>query len=433
MKRRQVNIVSLGCSKNLVDTERLLSMMAANGIRAEVTERPDLPADILVVNTCGFIGDAKEESIDTILQGAEAKANGRINRIFVMGCLSERYAKELPAELPEVDGWYGKFDWPAIVSDITGTQTSAKSHDRIITTPGHHAYLKVSEGCNRFCAFCAIPLITGRHRSRQVGEIEQEVKMLVGRGVREFNVIAQDLSAYGTDLEGSHSRLAELISRLSDIKGVDWIRLHYAYPADFPMDVLDVMAQRPNVCNYLDIALQHISDPVLKAMRRHITRSQTIELLCEIRSRVPGIHLRTTLMTGFPGETEEHFEELMEFVAQQRFERMGAFAYCEEEGTYSALNYTDNVDPEVKQRRLDRLMSLQERISQEIQNEKVGKDLRVMIDREEAEYFVGRTEWDSPEVDPEVLVEKHPSLRQGEFSMVKITEALPHELMAKVI
>lgn len=257
--------------------------------------------------------------------------------------------------------------------------------------------------------------------------------MLIGRGVREFNVIAQDLSAYGTDLEGSHSRLAELISRLSDIKGVDWIRLHYAYPADFPMDVLDVMAQRPNVCNYLDIALQHISDPMLKAMRRHITRSQTIELLDEIRRRVPGIHLRTTLMTGFPGETEEHFEELMEFVAQQRFERMGAFAYCEEEGTYSALNYTDNVDPEVKQRRLDRLMSLQERISQEIQNEKVGKDLRVMIDREEAEYFVGRTEWDSPEVDPEVLVEKHPSLRQGEFSMVKITEALPHELMAKVI
>lgn len=434
MKPQRVCLYTLGCSKNLVDSERVLKRLEDAGFEAVHEPSSTLRGDIVIINTCGFIGDAKEESVNTILDFAAMRTDGRVSCLYVMGCLSQRYREELAAEIPEVDRWYGKTDWDTIVSDLSARNAlQTPVFDRKLTTPPHHAYLKISEGCNRFCAFCAIPLITGRHRSRQVGEIEQEVKMLIGRGVREFNVIAQDLSAYGTDLEGSHSRLAELISRLSDIKGVDWIRLHYAYPADFPMDVLDVMAQRPNVCNYLDIALQHISDPMLKAMRRHITRSQTIELLDEIRRRVPGIHLRTTLMTGFPGETEEHFEELMEFVAQQRFERMGAFAYCEEEGTYSALNYTDNVDPEVKQRRLDRLMSLQERISQEIQNEKVGKDLRVMIDREEAEYFVGRTEWDSPEVDPEVLVEKHPSLRQGEFSMVKITEALPHELMAKVI
>ncbi|GFI06498.1 ribosomal protein S12 methylthiotransferase RimO [Muribaculaceae bacterium] len=432
MKRRQVNIVSLGCSKNLVDTERLLSMMAANGIRAEVTERPDLPADILVVNTCGFIGDAKEESIDTILQGAEAKANGRINRIFVMGCLSERYAKELPAELPEVDGWYGKFDWPAIVSDITGTQTSAKSHDRIITTPGHHAYLKVSEGCNRFCAFCAIPLITGRMHSRPIEELEAEVRALTSRGVKEFNIIAQDLSSYGTDLGVGHRQLLpQMVERLADIPGVEWLRLHYAYPTDFPRDLLRVMAERENVCSYLDIALQHISDPVLSNMRRHITGAQTRDLIAEMRATVPDLHLRTTLMVGFPGEGDKEFDELMEFVAQTRFERMGAFAYCEEDDTYAAKHLPDNIPGDVKAQRLDRLMALQESISLDIQENKIGQTFKVIIDREEADYYVGRTQWDSPEVDPEVLVEKDRRLNSGDFVNVTITSAMPFELIGK--
>ena len=432
MKRQRVCLYTLGCSKNLVDSERVLKRLEDAGFEAVHEPEATAKGDIVIVNTCGFIGDAKEESVNTILEFADLRSKGEIAGLNVMGCLSQRYREELRKEIPEVDRWYGKTDWDGLTADLACHASVTEVYDRKVTTPSHHAYLKISEGCNRFCAFCAIPLITGRHRSRSIEEIEAEVRMLTRRGVREFNVIAQDLSAYGTDLPGSGSRLAELISRLSDIKGVDWLRLHYAYPADFPTDILDVMSQRPNVCNYLDIALQHISDPVLKAMRRHITRRQTIDLLDEIRARVPGIHLRTTLMTGFPGETEEQFDELMEFVAEQRFERMGAFAYCEEEGTYSALNYPDNVPADVKQERLDRLMALQEQISQEIQNEKIGRTLRVMIDREEPDYFVGRTEWDSPEVDPEVLIAKHPSLHPGEFASVEITGALPYELMAKV-
>lgn len=432
MKRQRVCLYTLGCSKNLVDSERVLKRLEDAGYDAVHEPSATSRGDIVIINTCGFIGDAKEESVNTILDFAQSRSQGRISGLVVMGCLSQRYRDELRKEIPEVDRWYGKSDWDTLTADLAGIVPATAVYDRKVTTPSHHAYLKISEGCNRFCAFCAIPLITGRHHSRPVEEVMQEVKMLAVRGVREFNVIAQDLSAYGTDLAGNRSRLAELIARLSDIEGVDWLRLHYAYPADFPTDVLDVMAERPNVCNYLDIALQHISDPVLQAMRRHITRRQTLDLLEEIRSRVPGIHLRTTLMTGFPGEGDEQFEELMEFVSAQRFERMGAFAYCEEEGTYSALNYPDSVPAEIKQSRLDRLMALQEQISQEIQNEKIGKTLRVMIDREESDYFVGRTEWDSPEVDPEVLVDKHPSLRPGEFAMVEVTGALPYELMAKV-
>ncbi len=431
---RKADIVTLGCSKNLVDSERLMRMLSDAGV--DVRHDPpegSKPSPIVIINTCGFIGDAKEESVNTILEYVEARQRGDVKRLYVMGCLSERYRKELPAEIPEVDAWYGKMDWSGIVKDIVKTYPATAAYDRIITTPRHHAYLKISEGCDRFCAFCAIPLITGRHHSRRPEEIVSEVEMLTARGVREFNVIAQDLSAYGRDLNaGRNSGLADLINRIADVDGVDWIRLHYAYPADFPSDILDVMAARPNVCNYLDIALQHISDPVLKAMRRHVDRNRTLELIDEIRSKVPGIHLRTTLMTGFPGEGEREFEELMEFAKTQRFERMGAFAYCEEEDTYAARNYDDSIPQEVKQERLDRLMAQQEEISLEIQQQKVGKTLRVMIDREEPDCFVGRTEWDSPEVDPGVLVEKAPGLHRGEFANVKITEAMPFELIGHV-
>lgn len=429
MKRRNVNIVSLGCSKNLVDTERLLAMLTASGIEAKVTDDPTLPADSVVINTCGFIGDAKEESINTILEAAQAKDEGLVRRIMVMGCLSERYAKDLPAELPEVDVWKGKFDWGGIVKEIAGASPATAQYDRIITTARHHAYLKVAEGCNRFCAFCAIPLITGRYHSRSIEELEAEVKALVSSGVKEFNVIAQDLTSYGRDLVGGKQRLAEMVDRLSDIEGVEWLRLHYAYPADFPMEVMDVMRSKPNVCNYLDIALQHISDPVLENMRRHITGARTRELIGEMRARVPELHLRTTMMVGFPGEGEREFEELVEFVRETKFERLGAFAYCEEDDTYAAKNLRDATPQEVKQARLDALMAEQERIALELQEAKIGRTLRVMIDREEPEFYVGRTEWDSPEVDPEVLVRKERPLRRGEFAQVKIEEAMPFELI----
>lgn len=426
---KRVNIVSLGCSKNLVDTERLMAMLASQGINATLSDNATLKADTVVINTCGFIGDAKEESINTILEAVQAKQEGRIKRIMVMGCLSQRYAQELPAELPEVDLWKGKFDWSGIVTAIAKANPGATAYDRIITTPKHHAYIKVAEGCNRFCAFCAIPIITGRMHSRSIEEIEAEVKTLTERGVKEFNIIAQDLSSYGRDLPNHQQQLPELISRLSLLPGVEWLRLHYAYPADFPMEVMDVIASRPNVCSYLDIALQHISDPVLTNMRRHITGSETRALIAEMRRRVPNLHLRTTLMTGFPGEGEREFEELLDFVKETRFERMGAFAYCEEEDTYAAKNLRDATPDEVKQARLDQLMALQEEISLDIQQQKVGKTLRVIIDREEGDYYVGRTEWDSPEVDPEVLVTKSRELPRGEFAQVVIDQALPFELI----
>lgn len=396
-------------------------------------DTPDGKSDIAIINTCGFIGDAKEESIDTIMSWVGAKGRGMVKKIYVMGCLSERYKSELTAEIPEVDGWYGKFDWPGIVSDISKGAPGAASYDRVITTPSHHAYLKIAEGCNRFCAFCAIPLITGRYKSRPIDEITDEAKMLVSRGVSELNVIAQDLSAYGTDLYGRHA-LAELTERLAQIDGVRRIRLHYAYPSDFPMDVLDVMARYPNVCNYIDIALQHISDPVLKNMRRHIDAKSTRELLAEMRRRVPGLHIRTTLMVGFPGEGETEFDELMDFVREQRFERMGAFAYCEEDDTYAAKTYEDTIPDDVKQSRLDRLMALQESISEEIQQSKVGTTVEVVIDSHDDEYYIGRTEWDSPEVDPNVLIPRSRglALRPGQYVKAHIDEALPFELIGHV-
>lgn len=410
-------------------------MQRLGDVGCDVRFEDDGPADVVVVNTCGFIGDAKEESINTILELGQAKAAGRIGRIFVMGCLSERYRQMLTDEMPEIDRIYGKFDWGGIVDELKSPAsathaTPAAGARRRVTTGPSNAFIKIAEGCNRFCAFCAIPLITGRFKSRPVEDIENEVRALVAQGFSEFNIIAQDLSSYGLDLYGKLS-LARLVNRLADIEGVHWLRLHYAYPAQFPHDILDVIRERDNVCAYLDIALQHASDKVLANMRRHITRRETEQLLDEIRAKVPGIHIRTTLMTGFPGEGPEEFEELMDFVRRQRFERMGAFAYCEEEDTYGAQHYADDIPAEVKQERLDRLMALQEEISLEIQQEKVGKTVEVVIDAEEDDYYIGRTQWDSPEVDPQVLVEKTRELIPGRYYNVEITEALPFELIAR--
>ncbi len=435
--RKLVNVVSMGCSKNLVDSERLMRMLSDVGFGVVDSESEEWlsarPADrFVVVNTCGFIGDAKEESIEEILGWASLRKSGDIAGLFVMGCLSERYRDDLPSEIEEVDGWWGKTDWPGIVSHLAGRFPATAPYDRVITTPRHHAYLKIAEGCNRMCAFCAIPLITGRYKSRPIEEIVEEVRMLVGRGVKEFNVIAQDLTGYGKDIYGKYE-IARLVREISDVPGVEWIRLHYAYPKDFPLELLDVMAERDNVCKYLDIALQHSADPVLANMRRHITSDETRALLAEMRRRVPGIHIRTTLMVGFPGEGEEEFRQLLDFVKEQKFERMGAFAYCEEEDTYASRNYSDDIPEEVKQRRLAELMDLQEEISAQLQEQKVGARLKVIIDREEGEWYVGRTEFDSPEVDPEVLISKEIPLKKGEFYDVEITSALPFELIGRVI
>jgi ribosomal protein S12 methylthiotransferase len=382
----------------------------------------------VVINTCGFIGDAKEESVNMIIEAINAKNEGLVDKVFVMGCLAERYSQELPAELPEVDGWYGKFDWTKIINDLSVTvPDDVPAWERILSTPSHHAYVKIAEGCNRFCAFCAIPLITGRYQSRPIEEILDEVTSLVARGVSEFNILAQDLSYYGHDIYGK-SALAELIDRMAGLQGVHRIRLHYAYPADFPYDVLPVMARHKNVCKYLDIALQHISDKVLDNMRRHINGEETRQLLARIRKEVPGIHIRTTLMVGFPGEGEAEFEELKDFVREQRFERMGAFAYCEEEDTYAAGHFEDSIPEDVKQERLDEIMAIQEEIALESNRSKVGKTLEVVIDSENDEYYVGRTEFDSPEVDPEVLITKTKKLKIGEYYNVEITSAETFEL-----
>ena len=430
MDKKHIDVISLGCSKNLVDSERLLKQLELSGFQA-FHNSDNVDGDIVIINTCGFIGDAKEESINTILTYAEAKNEGRIKELYVMGCLSERYRDDLLAEIPEIDRIYGKFDWVNIVSDIIKRNPAIMPYDRVITTPSHYTYLKIAEGCNRFCAFCAIPLITGRYKSRPIEEILEEVRMLVGKGVKEFNVIAQDLSSYGLDI---YKRLAlpELIDRMAEIDGVKWIRLHYAYPSEFPYEILDVMARHSNVCNYLDIALQHINNDVLKNMRRHITKEETLALIRTIREKVPGIHIRTTLMVGFPGETDEAFNELKEFVREAKFERMGAFAYCEEDDTYAAKNFSDSIPQEVKESRLEEIMTIQEDVALESNQSKIGKTMTVVIDREEPDYFVGRTEFDSPEVDPEVLIDKDDRLTVGNFYDVEITEALPFELMAKL-
>ena len=427
MRKNKIDIISLGCSKNLVDSEHLMRQFEAAGY--QVTHNAGrVDGETVVVNTCGFIADAQQESIDTILQLGEAKRQGKIRNLVVMGCLSERFRADLIDALPEVDRFYGKFDWKNLIADLGHAYRDDLTNERHLTTPDHYCYLKISEGCNRFCAFCAIPLITGRHTSVPMPQLLDEVQRLAADGVKEFNVIAQDLSSYGMDLEG-RMMLPELIERMADIDGVEWIRLHYAYPTQFPYDILPVMASRDNVCSYLDIALQHISDTVLTNMRRHITRQETLDLLARLRREVPGIHIRTTLMVGFPGEGEQEFNELMDFVREARFERMGAFAYSEENGTWAAQNLSDDIPQEVKQDRLQQLMALQEQISLDIQEQKVGQTMRVIVDREEKEYYVGRTQWDSPEVDPEVLINKDRPLTIGQFTQVHIDQALPFELI----
>ncbi len=431
MRRNRVDVVTMGCSKNLVDSELLMRQLVANGYT--VAHDPELPdGEIAVINTCGFIGDAKEESINMILDFAEAKKRNRLKKLYVMGCLSERYRKELAEEIPEVDRFYGKFDWQGLITDLGKSYRKELEFDRFLTTPPHYAYVKISEGCDRTCAYCSIPLITGKHRSRSMEEIVAEVNSLVSQGVKEFQLIAQDLTYYGLD-RYREIRLPELVEHLSDISGVEWIRLHYAYPARFPIDLLRVMRERENVCKYLDIALQHISDPVLKKMRRNITKEQTLELIQRLREEVPGIHLRTTMMVGHPGETEEDFLELFDFVRTTRFERHGTFPYSHEEGTYCDRHYLDDVPAEVKRDRLERLMALQEDISLAVNEAKVGQTLKVMVDREEPDFYIGRTEFDSPEVDGEVLIEKEMHLVVGSFREVKICSALPFDLMARPV
>ena len=433
MNKPKIDIITLGCSKNLVDSEKLMGLFEARGYHVtHDAEQPD--GDIAVVNTCGFIEDAKQESIDTILELVQAKEEGRLQRLYVMGCLSERYLADLEQEIPEVDGWYGKFNYKQLISDLDKLEELGELDNihRHVTTPKHYAYLKISEGCDRHCAYCAIPLITGRHQSRPMQEILDEVRWLVSQGTKEFQVIAQELTYYGIDIDGKQ-HIAELIEKMADIEGVEWIRLHYAYPAHFPWDLLRVMREKKNVCNYLDIALQHISDNMLTRMQRHFTKEDTYELIRRMREEVPGIHIRTTLMVGFPGETDEDFRELVEFVKWARFERMGAFAYSEEDGTYSAKHYKDDVPADVKQQRLDKLMRIQQNISAELEAEKVGKVMRVIIDRQEGDWYIGRTEFCSPEVDPEVLLPASEELTIGEFYQVQITDAEEFDLYAKKI
>ncbi len=428
---QSIDIISLGCSKNLVDSERLIRQLEINGFT--VHHDPEVvSADIVVINTCGFIADAKQESIDMILECCQAKEEGRIKKVFVMGCLSQRYFKELGQEIPDVDKYYGKFNWNELLDDLGKSFDKQRQFERRITTPPHYAYLKIAEGCDRHCAFCAIPIITGHHHSRPMEDILKEVELLVSQGVREFQIIAQELTFYGLDLYGER-RIAQLISAIADVKGVEWVRLHYAYPKDFPMELLDVMNEKTNVCKYLDIALQHISTNVLSNMDRHIDKEQTYSLVKAIREKVPGIHLRTTLMVGFPGEGETEFQELVEFVKWARFERMGAFAYSEEEGTPAERRLTDDVPEDVKQERLSLLMALQQDISAEIQQEKVGQVMKVIIDRSEGEYFIGRTQFDSPEVDPEVLIPVSAQLIIGSFYDVRITDADDFDLYADVV
>ena len=433
MRKNQVDVITLGCSKNLVDSEQLIRQFLANGYVVHHNSGA-VNGEIVVLNTCGFIGDAQEESINMILKMVEAKKTGRIGQVYVMGCLTERFMDELKAEIPEVDGYYGKFNWKNLLTDLgKAYHNDPLGGNRSITTPAHYAYMKISEGCNRSCSYCAIPIITGKHKSRPMEDLVTEAQSLVASGVKEIQLIAQDLTFYGLDIYKKNS-LAELLQRLSDVQGLEWLRLHYAYPADFPREILTVMRERENICNYLDIALQHISDPMLRAMRRRVTKSETYDLLRYMREEVPGIHLRTTLMTGHPGETEQDFEELLQFVRDIRFDRMGAFVYSHEMGTYAHETYADDIPLEVKQERMDRLMSTQEEIAAELNVAKIGRTFKTLIDRNEEEYFVGRTEYDSPEVDQEVLISKQdaPNLQVGNFYPVEITSADTFDLYGQL-
>ena len=432
MKRKRIDIITLGCSKNLVDSEQLIRQLEEVGYEvAHDSEKPK--GQIAVINTCGFIGDAKEESINMILEFAQEKEEGNLEKLFVMGCLSERYLKELAIEIPQVDKFYGKFNWKELLQDLGKIYHTELQIERTLTTPKHYAYLKISEGCDRKCSYCAIPIITGRHVSRPMEEILDEVKYLVSQGVKEFQIIAQELTYYGIDIY-KKQMLPELVELISKVPGVEWIRLHYAYPAHFPLNLFHVMRERDNVCKYMDIALQHISDNVLKSMRRQVTKAETYQLIDQFRKEVPGIHLRTTLMVGHPGETEEDFEELKEFVRKVRFDRMGAFAYSEEEGTYAAKHYDDVIPQEVKQARLDELMDIQQAISAELSAVKIGQQMKVVIDRIEGDYYIGRTEYDSPEVDPEVLISRENLiLNIGNFYQVEIINSDDFDLYGKIM
>lgn len=431
MKKNRIDVVTLGCSKNLVDSEMLMKQLLANGYT--VKHDPEKSeGEIVVVNTCGFIGDAKEESINTILGFADAKKKRKLSKLFVMGCLSERYMEELKAEIPEVDKFYGKFGWKGLMTDLGKSFRKDVEYERALTTPSHYAYLKISEGCNRACSYCSIPIMTGHHQSRSIEEIVKEVVSLVKQGVKEFQIIAQDLSYYGIDLY-KEAKLAELINQIADVEGVEWIRLHYAYPSKFPYDVLPVIRERDNVCKYLDIALQHISDNMLTKMRRGISKQDTIDLIDRIRKEVPGMHIRTTFLVGHPGETEEDFAELLQFVKDAKFERMGAFPYSNEDGTYAYEKYEDDVPESVKQERTDVLMAAQERIALESNESKIGEVFRVIIDREDEDYYIGRTEYDSPEVDPEVLVSKNIKLKIGEIYNISISGAAPFDLYGDIV
>ena len=432
MRRNTIDIITLGCSKNLVDSEKLMRQLEANGYKV-THDSPNPQGEIAVINTCGFIGDAKEESINMILEFCEAKEEGRLRKLYVMGCLSERYLKELEVEIPQVDKFYGKFNWNELLADLGKEYNDEIAIERTLTTPKHYAYLKISEGCDRSCAYCAIPIITGKHTSRPMEEIIDEVKLLVSQGIKEFQIIAQELTYYGVDLYKTQ-KLPELIEKIAQVPGVEWIRLHYAYPTHFPEDLFRVMRENDNVCKYMDIALQHISDNMLTRMRRHVNKSETYDLIEKFRREVPGIHLRTTLMVGFPGETEEDFAELKEFVQKARFDRMGAFAYSEEEGTYAAETYEDSIPQEVKQARLDELMAIQQGISAELSNAKIGQEYKVIIDRKEGEYYIGRTQFDSPEVDPEVLIKAEGKrLFSGRFYQVRITNADDFDIFGEII
>lgn len=432
MKKNQIDIITMGCSKNLVDSELLMKQFEANGFQCTHDSKKN-QGEIVVVNTCGFIESAKEESINTILEFVNAKNEGKIKKLFVMGCLSQRYKEDLEKEIPEVDKFYGKFNYKQLLNDLGKAEIPSCDGVRHLTTPRHYTYLKIAEGCDRHCAYCAIPIITGKHVSRPKKEILEEVRSLAASGVKEFQVIAQELTYYGVDIDGKR-HIADLIRDIADIPGVKWIRLHYAYPNQFPLDLLDVIKEKDNVCKYLDIALQHISNSVLASMHRNVTKEETIELIRQIRARVPGIHIRTTMLVGFPNETDEDFDELVDFIKWARFERLGAFAYSEEEGTFSANHYADNIPDEVKQKRLDYLMEVQQDISAELEAEKIGKVMTVIIDRKEGLYYVGRTEFCSPEVDPEVLIlagEK--KLRVGNFYQVKIIRAEEFDLYGEIV
>lgn len=433
MRKNQVDMITLGCSKNLMDSEHLIRQFLANGYTVHHNS-DNVDGEIVVINTCGFIADAQEESINMILEIVESKKRGKVGQVYVMGCLTERFMDELKAEIPEVDGYYGKFNWKKLISDLgKAYYNDPMGGNRSITTPSHYTYLKISEGCDRKCSYCAIPIITGKHVSRDMEEIIAEAKQLVASGVKEIQLIAQDLTYYGLDKYKSH-KLPALVEQLADIEGLEWLRLHYAYPNSFPKDLLRVMRERPNVCNYLDIALQHISDPMLKAMRRGTTKAETYALLRELREAVPGIHLRTTLMVGHPGETEEDFEELLQFVRDIKFDRLGAFVYSHEEGTYAHQQYQDDVPLEVKQERMSRLMSEQESIITALNESKIGHTYRTIIDRREGEYYIGRTEFDSPEVDQEVLIKREDEdLSIGEFYDVEITSADVFDLYGRIV